>query len=134
MAPTGMTVSVDEAGAADQSLSGDNAVEEKARTISTGKVRRMIDWNHSTLTGLLKHIVARRNTRRSMQLHSLDADVEETTAPDLLDCQMPPIEEVKDISPHTPVILLTAHGFIDQAVEAMQQGAHDFVLKQHRCF
>jgi PAS domain S-box-containing protein len=27
------------------------------------------------------------------------------------------------------VILLSAHGYIDQAVEAMQQGAHDFVLK-----
>ncbi|MEE8164633.1 MAG: sigma-54 dependent transcriptional regulator, partial [Myxococcota bacterium] len=37
--------------------------------------------------------------------------------------------EIRDLRPETPVILMTAFGSIDSAVEAMQAGAFDYVTK-----
>lgn len=37
--------------------------------------------------------------------------------------------EVKKISPQMPVIMITANGTIENAVEAMQEGASDYILK-----
>lgn len=37
--------------------------------------------------------------------------------------------EVKKISPQIPVIMITANGTIENAVEAMQEGASDYILK-----
>lgn len=42
------------------------------------------------------------------------------------------LEEVKAISPETVVIMMTAHGTIDVAVEAMQKGAADFITKPYK--
>ena len=39
------------------------------------------------------------------------------------------LRSVKAISPDTDVILITAYGTIEMAVEAMKQGAYDFVVK-----
>jgi DNA-binding NtrC family response regulator len=39
------------------------------------------------------------------------------------------LTEVKRVSPHVPVILTTANGTIENAVEAMQCGASDYILK-----
>ncbi|MDY6952959.1 MAG: sigma-54 dependent transcriptional regulator, partial [Thermodesulfobacteriota bacterium] len=39
------------------------------------------------------------------------------------------LEEVKRISPHVPVIMITGHGTISKAVGAMKQGASDYILK-----
>jgi len=36
---------------------------------------------------------------------------------------------VKRISPHTPVILITAYGTVNTAVEAMKEGASEFIMK-----
>jgi PAS domain S-box-containing protein len=53
----------------------------------------------------------------------------------LCDLNMPDINglqvltEVKKINAAVPVIILTGHGSIDQAVQAIQEGAHDFLLK-----
>jgi DNA-binding NtrC family response regulator len=53
----------------------------------------------------------------------------------LLDLRMPGMDgievlrRVRDIHPELPVILLTAHGTIDVAVEAMKLGAIDFLQK-----
>ncbi|HEY7839724.1 MAG TPA: sigma-54 dependent transcriptional regulator [Terriglobales bacterium] len=35
----------------------------------------------------------------------------------------------RDLSPHTPVIIMTAYGSIEEAVRAMKDGAYDFVQK-----
>jgi len=37
--------------------------------------------------------------------------------------------EVKKMSPNVPVIMVTGHGTINNAVEAMQKGAFDYILK-----
>jgi two-component system NtrC family response regulator len=53
----------------------------------------------------------------------------------ITDLQMPGLsglellEQVKAAHPETLVIVITAHGTIEQAVEAMKKGAHDFLTK-----
>ncbi len=39
------------------------------------------------------------------------------------------LEEVKKVSPQMPVIMMTAYGTIDTAVEAMKEGASDYIIK-----
>lgn len=39
------------------------------------------------------------------------------------------IKEAKRVSPHTPVIVITAYGTVEKAVEAMKVGAVDFIQK-----
>jgi two-component system NtrC family response regulator len=39
------------------------------------------------------------------------------------------LEHVKTADPELPVIMMTAHGTVDKAVEAMQKGAYSYVLK-----
>jgi two-component system NtrC family response regulator len=39
------------------------------------------------------------------------------------------LESIKSIDPDLPVIMMTAHGTVDKAVEAMQKGAYSYILK-----
>ncbi|MFC1516015.1 sigma-54-dependent transcriptional regulator [Thermodesulfobacteriota bacterium] len=39
------------------------------------------------------------------------------------------LEKIKEIEPDLPVIMMTAHGTVDKAVEAMQKGAYSYILK-----
>ncbi|MCL1477506.1 MAG: response regulator [Marinobacter sp.] len=39
------------------------------------------------------------------------------------------LDRVRDQNPRTPIIMMTAHGSVDVAVEAMQRGANDFLTK-----
>jgi len=39
------------------------------------------------------------------------------------------LQEIKKVSPQTPVIMITAYGTIHNAVEAMKRGATDYILK-----
>jgi len=39
------------------------------------------------------------------------------------------LENIKAVDPDLPVIMMTAHGTIDKAVEAMQKGAYSYILK-----
>jgi len=39
------------------------------------------------------------------------------------------LERIKDLDPDLPVIMMTAHGTVDKAVEAMQKGAYSYILK-----
>jgi two-component system NtrC family response regulator len=39
------------------------------------------------------------------------------------------LEKIKQTRPDIPVIMMTAHGTVDKAVEAMQKGAYSYVLK-----
>ena len=44
-------------------------------------------------------------------------------------CGMEALEKVKSISPEAVVILMTAYGTIETAVEAMKKGAYDYIIK-----
>ena len=39
------------------------------------------------------------------------------------------LENIKELDPDLPVIMMTAHGTVDKAVEAMQKGAYSYILK-----
>jgi DNA-binding NtrC family response regulator len=39
------------------------------------------------------------------------------------------LEEVKELSPQIPVIMITGYGTVNNAVEAMKEGASDYILK-----
>jgi len=39
------------------------------------------------------------------------------------------LENIKEIIPDTPVIIMTAYGSVEKAVEAMHKGAYTFILK-----
>jgi DNA-binding NtrC family response regulator len=39
------------------------------------------------------------------------------------------LREVKKASPRTPVVVITGYGTVDYAVEAMREGAFDYILK-----
>ncbi|MBI5710177.1 MAG: response regulator, partial [Candidatus Eisenbacteria bacterium] len=53
----------------------------------------------------------------------------------LLDMRLPDgsgldlLSEIKETSPSTEVILLTAYATVEEAIRAMKQGAHDFLTK-----
>ena len=53
----------------------------------------------------------------------------------LLDIKMPGMDGIEvmrkasEIAPDTLVILLTAHGSMESAIEALRQGAHDYLIK-----
>jgi len=53
----------------------------------------------------------------------------------ILDLKMPDMDgievlkEIKKINPNIPVIMITAHGTIDTAIEAMKLGATDYIIK-----
>ncbi|MDR2131093.1 MAG: sigma-54 dependent transcriptional regulator [Odoribacteraceae bacterium] len=60
-----------------------------------------------------------------------------TERPDVVVCdiKMPRVEgievleRVKEFTPATPVIMITGHGTIDTAIEAIRKGAYDFIEK-----
>ena len=39
------------------------------------------------------------------------------------------LQEIKKVSPQTPVIVMTAYGAVQNAVDAMRRGAADYILK-----
>ncbi len=53
----------------------------------------------------------------------------------LLDVQLPDmsgldaLQEIRRLEPKVPVIIMTAHGTAETAIEAMKRGAFDYVLK-----
>jgi DNA-binding NtrC family response regulator len=53
----------------------------------------------------------------------------------LLDLRMPGMDGLEvlksasKIAPDTQIIVLTAHGSLESAIEALRQGAHDYLLK-----
>ena len=67
--------------------------------------------------------------------HALEVINSETFDLALLDLKMSPVdgltllEEIKKVRPLTTVIIITAHGTIDSAVEAIRRGAYDYLQK-----
>jgi two-component system response regulator FlrC len=64
----------------------------------------------------------RRLKEKYYQLVITDMRMPEVSGLDLL-------RKVKNLAPQTPVVLLTAYGTVQNAVEAMRDGAYDYLLK-----
>ena len=68
-------------------------------------------------------------------LQALDAMRDHLFDLALIDLKMGPIDglqllkEARHLSPETTVVIMTAHGSVDSAVEAMKLGAHDYLQK-----
>ena len=58
----------------------------------------------------------------SVDIILLDVQLNGEYGPDLM-------EEIADLNPRPPIILITGYGDIETAVEAMKNGAHDFLTK-----
>ncbi|HLV00215.1 MAG TPA: sigma-54 dependent transcriptional regulator, partial [Acidobacteriota bacterium] len=76
------------------------------------------------------HTVALSSPRKALQsLQELEIDlvVSDLRMPEMDGIEL--LKEIKKLSPELPVIVLTAHGSIDRAVEAIKNGAFDFLTK-----
>jgi DNA-binding NtrC family response regulator len=87
---------------------------------------------------ILKDTLASLGARIVTASHGLEClDRAETDAPDLilLDIEMPikngleVLKELRQRGSETTVIMITAYGTIERAVEAMKRGAYDFITK-----
>lgn len=77
-------------------------------------------------------------TRKAMKAETAYAQVQEKS-PDLVvldiwlqgsaDDGMKVLEKIKDGKPHLPVVMISGHGTIETAVEAIKKGAYDFIEK-----
>lgn len=65
--------------------------------------------------------------RKIVQDHWLDVIVMDLRLPDVTDLDL--LLEVRESVPHVEVIMITGHGDVDSAVEAMKYGAYDFIQK-----
>ncbi len=59
--------------------------------------------------------------------HEFDLVLTDVRMPKLNGLEL--LREVKERSPGTPVVMMTAYGTIDNAVEAMKEGAFDYLIK-----
>lgn len=78
-----------------------------------------------------KHIVdTAENGKKALELlaeNSYDAIFCDIKMPEIDGMEV--LEKVQTISPETPVIMISAHGNIETAVEAIKKGAFDFIEK-----
>jgi two-component system, NtrC family, response regulator len=68
--------------------------------------------------------------REALEIHKtsdLDLILTDMKMPGMSGIEL--LENIKAIDPDLPVIMMTAHGTVDKAVEAMQKGAYSYILK-----
>ncbi|PJA49172.1 MAG: hypothetical protein CO171_05815, partial [Syntrophobacterales bacterium CG_4_9_14_3_um_filter_49_8] len=58
---------------------------------------------------------------------SFDMAIVDMVLPDISGIDI--LKEIKSLSPETMVVMITAYGTVEKAVEAMKLGAHDFITK-----
>lgn len=62
--------------------------------------------------------------------HKADVFISDLRMPELEGIEL--LKIIKDIDPAIPFIIMTAYGTIESAVEAMRQGAFDYITKPFR--
>lgn len=76
---------------------------------------------------LVTHVASGKAALDAIKLDMPDAILLDLNLPDMSGHDI--LKQVRSSTPNCPVIVITAHGSINVAVEAMQAGAADFVLK-----
>jgi two-component system, NtrC family, response regulator HydG len=94
--------------------------DEPAIVESLAKIFRREGWEVLTATDGNAGLELLRRHRTGVML--TDLMMRQTSGMDLL-------RAAKTIAPETEVVLMTAHGTVETAVEAMKEGAYDFVTK-----
>ncbi len=90
-------------------------------------IRRLMQ---KELTSSRREVVVAGGAAQAIDLirsHWFDVVVLDLLLPDTTDLDL--LIEIRDLSPHTEVIMITGHGDINNAVEAMKLGAYDFIPK-----
>jgi two-component system, NtrC family, response regulator len=91
--------------------------------------------NYPTIIGEILQEEGYTSITASSGMEALDVLKSEIIDLVLTDVKMPGmsgiqlLENVKKINPDIPVIIMTAYGSVEKAVEAMHKGAHTFILK-----
>lgn len=91
--------------------------------------------NYPMIIGELLHEEGYSSFTASNALEALEIINNEIIDLVLTDVKMPGIsgiqllEKIKEINPDLPVIIMTAYGSVEKAVEAMHKGAYTFILK-----
>jgi len=67
------------------------------------------------------------NALEVLQEHAVGLVITDVQMPNMTGLQL--LHEIKSRWPHLPVLLMTAYGVISQAVEAMREGACDYLVK-----
>jgi len=80
------------------------------------------EWGHKTTEASSGEEAIESITKEIYDVVLTDLVMEKVDGIDLL-------RKVKELSPYTEVLLMSAHGTITKAVEAMRQGAYDFIVK-----
>ncbi len=83
---------------------------------------RIADWGYDVHTA-----ADAAEAERLIQERRPDVVLSDVVLPDVTGLEL--LRRLKRHSPSLPVILITAHGTIDAAVEAMKEGARDFLTK-----
>ena len=108
----------------------------------SGQKRVLIIDDHDSLRAGLEHLMRRRGHRTISATNGEEGlQLLEETGADLVitdmkmateDDGLRVVEGVKHSSPNTDVLVITAHGTVERAVEAMKLGARDFISKPFR--
>jgi two-component system response regulator AtoC len=73
------------------------------------------------------HVLSGQEALRALNLHPYDVVVTDVRMPSMDGMQL--LSQISGAWPEIPVILMTAHGTVPLAVDAMKAGAADFILK-----
>src|SRR5881397_4121989 len=88
-------------------------------------------------TAIVKRLLRRHHRVEGFESGEVLLKALEHDTPDLvmLDLKMPGmsgldvLKQLRPLAPHTLVVMLTAYGTVQDAVEAMKLGAYDFLIK-----
>ncbi|AUG52187.1 sigma-54-dependent transcriptional regulator [Thalassospira marina] len=75
----------------------------------------------------IEHVGTGRDAINLLRQNSFDVAILDLLLPDMDGRDV--LRMAHDVSPHTQIIVITAHGSVNVAVEAMRDGAYDFLLK-----
>ncbi len=90
-------------------------------------IRRLLVKELGNKKRTVRTAVDARNARRELHDHQYDIIILDIRLPDADGLEL--FTELKSLAPDTEVILITGHGNIDHAVEAMRLGAYDYITK-----
>ena len=91
--------------------------------------------NYTTIIGEILQEEGYTSITASSGMEALDILNNETVDLVLTDVKMPGmsgiqlLEKIKELNPDIPVIIMTAYGSVEKAVDAMHRGAYTFILK-----
>ena len=75
----------------------------------------------------VKAAASARDALRFVERHEFDLVITDLKMPDIDGMEL--LQRVKQAAPTTEVIMITAYGTTDTAVEAMKKGAYDYIIK-----